>query len=61
MARLIETRTGREVQAGDTMPDFRGEPHIVRDWYARPAPSTGRVTTDKGSFYPSVIGCHIAD
>lgn len=59
MAILREKATGRMVQQGDKLPDFRGEMHTVLDWYAKPAPSTGRVETDKGSFYPGVIGCEL--
>lgn len=59
MAVLRETATGRMVQVGDRLPDFRGDLHTVQDWYARPAPSTGRVVTDLGEYYPSVINCYL--
>ena len=47
------------VQVGDKVKDFRGEQHVVKDWYALPPPSTGRVVTDRGEFYPHVIGCYL--
>lgn len=59
MAVLRATEDDRMVQIGDKMLDFRGEVHIVQDWYSKPAPSTGRVVTDRGEFYPNVIYCYI--
>lgn len=59
MAILREEGNDRMVQVGDKIKDFRGDEHVVQDWYSRPPPSTGRVVTDRGEFYPHVIGCYI--
>ena len=56
-ADLIPTcpRTGATFREGDTITSFRGERMVLRGWYGRPAPSTGRVVTDRGEFYPGAF------
>lgn len=52
--------SGKILKKGDKVKDFRGETHTIQD-FMRPlhSSSTGRVTTNKGSFYPGVINAKI--
>jgi len=57
--RLVEVKTGREVEVGDLLTDFRGNREDVLMDGQPPAnqSSTGRVEIQGGnSFYPSVYG-----
>jgi hypothetical protein len=57
--KLIDTVTGKSLKIGDTVEGFRGK-YTITGWTKPPHPgSTGRVHTDKGSFYPSVIAAVI--
>lgn len=54
---LAKTRDGRTVHPGDTVTTFRGEPTIFRGITRIPeGSSTGKVCTDLGEHYPSVVG-----
>lgn len=54
--RLIDA-AGADATIGATYTDFRGEPHALEGSEPPHKPSsTGRVYTDRGEFYPSVIG-----
>jgi len=57
--KLIDRVTGKSLKIGDTVEGFRGK-YTITGWTKPPHPgSTGRVHTDKGSFYPSVIAAVI--
>lgn len=47
---------------GTTYADFRGARHVLKGHLAPHKPgSTGRVYTDRGEFFPSVIGLRFRD
>lgn len=52
--------SGKTLKVGDKVKDFRGDEHVIQDWApgAHEA-STGRVYTDKGAFYPSVVDAKV--
>ncbi len=50
----------RVLKVGETVKDFRGDPHKIEGWAPGKTPeSSGRVYTDQGSFYPSVINAEV--
>lgn len=54
---FLVTDTGKDAHINTTYKDFRGAPHVLKDARAPHKPgSTGRVITNKGEFFPSVIG-----
>ena len=54
---LVNATTREPLRVGQQVNDFRGEVHVITGGEAPHKPSsTGRVWTDKGIFYPSVIG-----
>ena len=54
--RLVDA-AGTEATIGAIYTDFRGEPHTLEGSEPPHKPeSAGRVYTDRGEFYPSVIG-----
>lgn len=57
MYKLINEKTGKEVTQGETVVNFRGEEaQVISATPPHKPSSTGRVNTDKGSFFPSVYG-----
>ena len=55
---LVHESTLKPVHVDESVKDFRGDPHIMKGGEAPyRAGSTGRVHTDRGSFYPGVINC----
>jgi len=57
--RLVD-KDGKVLKVGDKVKDFRGEEHTIKDW----APghhegSSGRVYTDRGAYYPSVVDAKV--
>ena len=64
--RLINNRTLEEIAIGDEVTDFRGEKWILKGWYEKPFPSTGRVILEDStgwehSYYPSVVNAAIVN
>lgn len=61
--KLVHDKTGDIINVGDVALDFRGDAHIVQGWTSGEDWSsnggTGRVHTESGTFYPSVIDCTI--
>lgn len=56
--KLVRKEGGAPVCKGDVILDFRGDSHTVTGGQAPLREgSTGKVMTDKGFFYPSVINC----
>lgn len=54
---LVHEDTNEEVNAGDSVTSFRGEPAVVKGGMPPHKPSsTGRVWVDGGEFFPSVFG-----
>ena len=52
------THNGQPVNAGDTLTDFRGEPHTIKSGDApHKASSAGKIYTDKGQFFTTVLNC----
>jgi len=52
------TRNGQPVNEGDTLADFRGEPHTIKGGDAPHKPSSaGKIYTDKGQFFTTVFDC----
>jgi hypothetical protein len=52
----------REAIIGTTYADFRGQRHILKGHLAPHKPgSSGRVYTDRGEYFPSVIGLRFRD
>ena len=59
--RLVD-EAGAEAVIGNTYKDFRGDDHFLKGGTPpRHSGSTGRVHTDQGEFYPSVIGLKWVD
>ena len=53
---------GKKLKIGDVVKDFRGDKHKITGWSApRHAGTSGRVHTDQGSYYPSVIDARLVD
>lgn len=60
MLRAIHTITGKIINPGDTIKNFRGEDHVVESITPDPRPGkSGRINTNKGSFYPGVFNAEI--
>lgn len=65
--KLIDNKTGREINKGDVVITFRGEPYILDSFEAgRHSGSTGRVylkdtldSVDTVAFYPGVINARV--
>ena len=56
----LRHESGKLLKIGDTVKDFRGNLHKITGFSApRNSASSGRVHTDSGSFYPSVIDAKI--
>jgi hypothetical protein len=54
---VLTTEDGQPVEMGQVVLSFRGEPAKVTGGSApHKSSSTGRVDTDRGSYYPSVYG-----
>jgi hypothetical protein len=64
---LIDSKTLEEIAIGSEVTDFRGDKWILKGWYEKPFPSTGRVQVTKNEdgwtqeFYPSVINASIVE
>lgn len=64
---LVDDVTGKEVQPGEVVSSFRGEPYMVRGFLSpRHAGSTGRVLVSQTggveeAFYPSVFNLTIKE
>jgi hypothetical protein len=57
LCRLIDKATGRELRAGDTVTDFRGEALVLRGGRApHKCSSQGHVTVSRPGFNPSDYG-----
>lgn len=55
---VLVTMNGKPVHVGDTVLDFRGDAHKVEGGQPPHKPSsTGRIHTDLGEFFPSVVDC----
>lgn len=55
--KLIVETTGEVATFGSTYADFRGNPHVLKGGLPpRHDGSTGRIYTDKGEYFPSVVG-----
>ena len=55
---LVRKSTFDVVKVGDIVKDFRGDDHVIAGGEPPSRPrSTGRVHTDKGSYYPGVVDC----
>jgi hypothetical protein len=65
--KLVNSITKEEIKVGQEVLDFRGEKCIVRGWYPKEPPSTGRVElyypefNIANAYYPSVIDAEIVD
>jgi hypothetical protein len=63
--KLIDEKTGAEIEIGSSVKLFEGSTWWLKDWYTKPFPSTGRVVVFEHTldnvreFYPSVIGAKI--
>ena len=58
--KLVSKITGEEIKVGQVVKNFRGEKMKVMGWWPGRHPgSTGRVETDKGAYYPSVIDAEV--
>jgi len=58
--KLVDINTGKVIKVGDKRKDFRGDEHTVNDWVpGHTEASTGRVYTDKGAFFPSVVDAKV--
>lgn len=58
---LVDT-DNREAIIGTSYRDFRGKAHILKGYLPPHKPgSTGRVYTDQGEYFPSVIGLRFRD
>lgn len=57
--RLVDS-DGRTLNVGDKVKDFRNDEHVIEGWSSpRHSSSTGRVHTNKGTFFPSVVYARI--
>lgn len=56
---ILVNESGQPVPLPFHTQDFRGDPVTVTDFYMKPAPSSGRIVTDQGEFYPSVCDLKI--
>lgn len=57
---LINEKTGKRINIGDTVKTFRGETRTLESFYMKAPPSTGRVIlSGGGEYYPGVIGAKI--
>lgn len=55
---ILVFMNGKLVHVGDTVLDFRGDAHKVEGGRPPQKPSsTGRIHTDLGEFFPSVVDC----
>ena len=55
---LVDANTDEPVKNNTVRLDFRGDPLVVKGGTPpRHSGSTGRVHTNQGEFYPSVIDC----
>ena len=57
---LVHEKGGKEIKIGAKVKDFRGDVHTIKG-FTPPlhSNSTGRVHTNKGHFFPSVVGAKI--
>lgn len=54
---LIDNKTGRQIQLGESLVNFRGQPdRFVSILQAPNGGSSGKIQTDRGIYYPSVFG-----
>ena len=64
MSKLIHD-SGKILQIGDTVKDFRNEDMTIKGWTSGRDWSdnggTGRVHTDRGTFFPGVINARIVE
>lgn len=67
MTYIIDSRTGEDLKIGTRVKTFRGEEFILEGFYAKSAPSTGRVilrkpgSAVKEEYYPAVIGAAVVE
>lgn len=62
MTKKLVNKAGEAVQIGDTVRDCRGESYTVQGaTEPQHAASSGRIHTEKGSFFPHVFDCKFID